>query len=1335
MRWVLGLIVLAWLLLLAAWLLLHWAILPHIDEWRPALEREASQSLGVQVRIGSISVSSGGWIPAFELREVRLLDPAGREALRLPRVAAALSARSLLAMELRFEQLLIDGPQLEIRRDLQGRIFVAGLEVEAANDRMRAEASGHADQWADWFFSQKEFVVLNGRLRWVDERRQALPLELSDLDLVLRNGLRKHELRIDATPPPAWGERFGLRGRFTQRLLKRPGELRHWSGQLFADLPRADLRELRRHIDLPFELSEGDGALRAWIDIKGGSATGATLDMGLRAVKLRLVPKAEPLHLERIEGRLQVQRDAKALSLQATKLGFVGADGVIWPRSDWGVSLRLAAPPKGTDAVLDAELATVVGGELSAQRLDFALMAQIAERLPVGAAPRALLAELAPQGVLSELSARWDGPLDAPKTYRLKARLDGLQISARPAVAHRHMAIPGLVGASVRVEASERGGQAQIGISEGSIELPGLFEEPVLPLRKLAATLDWHIDARPQLPAQVEIKLSGLKFSNEDLRAEFDAVWRSGTHAAGVLDMNGRIDRIDATRVQRYLPLVVGEGARHYVKEAIRGGEARELTFRVRGELADFPFDGGRKGQFRIATQARDIDLAYVPPAPGQPLAWPALEHINAELIFDRGSMQIRNGRARTLGYELSGINGGIKDLIHHPVLEIDGGGRGPLTELLRFMRASPVDGWTNHALTQATAGGMAALKLSLQLPLADIDKAGVKGSVQLLGNDLRIRPDVPLLGNARARVDFDRKGVTVQAAQARVLGGDASFEGGTQRDGSLRFTAQGLVTAEALRRATELGTVPRLAQALSGQTPYRLQLGFNQGQTEFALTSNLQGLALDLPAPLRKEAEGLLPLRLQTTLQGPGRDELRLELGTILLAQYQRDISGDTPRVLRGALAVQDALPALPATGVLMQARLGKVDLDAWSATAQRLGGGSADALDGGYVPNQIGLRAQSLQLSGRTLSRLVAGITRAEADNSWRFSVDAEQLAGFVELRMAKGGQPNQIGQVYARLVRLSLPKNEADSVSQLLDQQPGTVPALDIVIDDFDLRGKRLGRLEVEAQAGGGSSGRDWRLKRLRLAHPDAVLNATGQWLAEPGTTQRRSLLDWKLDVADAGNLLEKLGQGRVLRGGKGQLAGQIGWQGSPLSPDYPSMSGELSVALDRGQFLQAEPGVGRLLGVLSLQSLPRRFLLDFRDVFAEGFAFDGVSGDVKIARGVATSQNLRVRGVQAAVLMEGRADLATETQNLRVLVVPEFSAGGASLAYAAINPAIGLGAFLAQLILSRPLAAANTREFHITGRWDDPKVEQVEHKGDAMPAEAAKPAKPATAASAP
>ena len=139
-------------------------------------------------------------------------------------------------------------------------------------------------------------------------------------------------------------------------------------------------------------------------------------------------------------------------------------------------------------------------------------------------------------------------------------------------------------------------------------------------------------------------------------------------------------------------------------------------------------------------------------------------------------------------------------------------------------------------------------------------------------------------------------------------------------------------------------------------------------------------------------------------------------------------------------------------------------------------------------------------------------------------------------------------------------------------------------------------------------------------------------------------------------------------KAMRGGKGALAGQVAWLGSPLSLDYPSMAGQVNVAIEAGQFLKAEPGAARLLGVLSLQSLPRRLALDFRDLFSEGFAFDSVDGDVTIGEGVASTNNLRMRGVHAAVLMEGSADIARETQDLRVVVVPEINAGTASLAYA-------------------------------------------------------------------
>ncbi|MCV4820048.1 hypothetical protein OFM15_28645, partial [Escherichia coli] len=93
----------------------------------------------------------------------------------------ALSASSLVHLEPRFAQLVIDAPVLDVRRDARGRWSVAGLEL--------GDGSSPGDgAEADWLFSQDEVVVRQGAVRWIDELRGSEPLVLSDVTFVLRNG-------------------------------------------------------------------------------------------------------------------------------------------------------------------------------------------------------------------------------------------------------------------------------------------------------------------------------------------------------------------------------------------------------------------------------------------------------------------------------------------------------------------------------------------------------------------------------------------------------------------------------------------------------------------------------------------------------------------------------------------------------------------------------------------------------------------------------------------------------------------------------------------------------------------------------------------------------------------------------------------------------------------------------------------------------------------------------------------------------------------------------------------------------------------------------------------
>jgi uncharacterized protein YhdP len=388
---------------------------------------------------------------------------------------------------------------------------------------------------------------------------------------------------------------------------------------------------------------------------------------------------------------------------------------------------------------------------------------------------------------------------------------------------------------------------------------------------------------------------------------------------------------------------------------------------------------------------------------------------------------------------------------------------------------------------------------------------------------------------------------------------------------------------------------------------------------------------------------------------------------------------------------------------------------VDAWDSALDALGGDPAQAVDAGYLPRTLNLRADELRFGGHRLAAVVAQLRRQGegSDASWQAEVRAEQLEGLIEYRPARGVAVP--GLVKARLRRASVAGADPTAdVHELLVRVPSSVPALDVVIDDFELRGKKLGRLQIDAvnrMPAVRDGAREWQLDRLELTAPEAVLAANGRW--QVGGRMR---LDFKLDLADSGAFAERLGAGRPLRGGKGQVSGQLSWAGSPLSLDYPSLDGQLAIALDKGQFLHADPGGARLLGVLSLQALPRRLTLDFRDLFQEGFAFDSVLGDVAVARGVASTRNLAMRGAQATVLMQGSADLRRETQDLQVLVVPNFDATGAALATFAINPAIGLGALFAQWALREPMIAASTREYRISGSWGDPQVTSVQRTAD-------------------
>ncbi|MDM0044656.1 YhdP family protein [Variovorax dokdonensis] len=1326
-RWALGLVAAAWIVFALVVVVLHGWIVPRIGEYRGALEAQATRSIGVPVRIGTMSAQAQGWrgafFPTIELRDVVLLDPQEREALRLPRVVVTVSPRSL--WNLGFEHVYVERPELEMRMDAQSRLHVAGLSMPEESAR---NASG-GTRGADWFFSLRDMLIEGGTVRWIDERRKnAPPLLLTDVRFAARNGARSHALALDATPPEGWGQRFSLRGQFRQPVLStRSGNWQQWDGQVFADLPQIDVSRIGRYVAQDeWRVREGRGALRAWGDVKNGRIVGATLDLGLDGVDATLAPELAPLQLRSVSGRLAYKDVDGVFDLTTTGLSFETEDRLRWPGGD--LSLRME----------QARGAKAARGRLKAERLDLQMLSQIADRLPLGAALHRQLTARAPAGTVERIEGDWEGPLEAPTRYQMRGRATGLAVAAEaPSHAGEH-GQPGVAGATVDFDANQAGGSATIAIAQGALEFPGIFDEPRIPIDSLSARAQWKIEGE-----RLQVQVDNLRFANADAQGEARATWRTSDPATstsksrfpGVLDMEGSLGRADGTRVWRYLPLHLGQHVRDYVREAVTAGHARNVTFRVRGDLWDMPFTDPARGEFRIAATVSDVDFDYAPPPASQSARakgassaprWPALADASAELVFERAGMRVNNARGRLAGangIEVAKGDASIPDMsILDPVLHVNAQAAGPLAEALRV--AAPLAGQAQSYLEQVRATGRAEYRLKLEMPLEAMDKSKLQAGVELVDNEVQLSAQMPAFTQARGTLNFTEAGFSMSGLRARLAGGDIRLDGKGRYDGKandMSFKAQGQLNAEGLRDQQFVPWLSDLGRRMRGSSTYQAEFGWRDGATEFSFASNLQGMALELPAPLVKAADQPLDLRVEKKLlargsgkgaSSPLQDRLSVNLGRIASASWLRDLSGDTPKVINGGILMgsgADEELVIPASGVMARLQIDTFDISAWQALFRKTSDGVSEPPDEkalAYLPNSVALHARELRLAGHSLHNVVLGGSRE--GTQWRTNVDADELSGYLEYGHAKAGR------VMARFARLRIARSEASDVETLLDERAATLPALDVVVNDFELYGRKLGRAEVQAVNQGGPR-REWRMSKLLLAMPEGDFNASGIWAIPEGDSAadgRRTTMDFKFDIRDAGALLGRLGMKDVLRRGQGSLGGQVSWRGSPFSLDYPSMDGNLHVDVQKGQFLKAEPGIAKLLGVLSLQALPRRLTLDFRDVFSQGFAFDFIRGDALVAHGVATTNNLQMKGVNAAVLMDGSADIAQETQNLRVVVVPEISAGTAALVATAINPAIGLATFLAQLALSKPLSIAATQEFDIEGTWSDPKITKVQ-----------------------
>ncbi len=956
--------------------------------------------------------------------------------------------------------------------------------------------------------------------------------------------------------------------------------------------------------------------------------------------------------------------------LPALRLAQVHGRG-LWQRGPNGQrlafeNLRVAPPGAALGAPFDAGLAwSDTSREITAQAFSLSGWQSMLPSLPMDAALRARLQALQPQGRLDDLRLRWSGAQPGIDNFSVAAHFSGLGVTASGKQ-------PGLANLSGRIDGDGRAGVFEIDSAGLVLSLPELFHEPSFGFDTLHARGSWK-----KTPRGRRLMLEEMRFANADMAGTAKGNYELIAGQPGIIDLTANLNRAEGRAVYRYFPKKVGENTVNWVKRGVVDGRSDNVQLNLKGDLARFPFERG-DGVFLVDVQARDAVIDYVP-------GWPRIEGIQGRVLFQGKAMEVTSSEARIYGVALNPVKVVIPDLIHHDEeLIVDGQATGPAGDFIRFANSSPVGERLRGVTRALEGGGTMRLKLQLKVPLRHAHDTTLAGNLAFQGNTLS-RPGLPRLDQVRGVIDFTGHTVAAQAVTAQFLGGPLRVDTVT-RDGQVQVLAQG--------RATAAGMAPWLGAAwgarLSGGAAWHGQIDLQPTGEQIRVESDLVGLGSSLPAPLAKAAD--VPLALRVTTQPLAGGQLHeMQLGRTVGAIW-RTANGrfDKGEIRFGGAA---AMPAEP--GLRLAGNGRGLDISGWAALLPRDGEGKGapalSSIDLGFDSfDLMGRRYQDVRLQGGTRG----GVLRTQ--------VTGRGTSGVLTYRPA-GAQPARVSGQFKQLT--IPPSGSASGGAGGISGGASDFPMLDLTVEDFRLQDHALGRLEVVAR--GAPEG--LMIERLQLTHTDSVFDMSGLW-RDKGLSETRA--DLSLKVQDAGRFLTRFGFADTLNRGEVEIQGNAAWEGSPADFSFRTLAGQLDFKARRGQFLKIEPGAGKLLGVLSLQSLRRRLNFDFRDIFKEGYAFDDIGATLRIARGVVYSDDFRMRGPAAKVNMSGLADLNQEAVQLRLKVIPKLSEGVAVAGALIAGPLAGVGALAAQKLLRDPVEEAISQEYLVTGQWQAPDVKKLD-----------------------
>ncbi len=1245
--------VMAFVVAIAVILLRYW-LLPDIEQYHDRITDALAGATGMPaVTVGKISGEWRGFHPHLKLTDVRILNRERKPVLELKNIDASISWMSLLTAEFRLAELDVANPELLVRRDVYGNFFLGDFALSS---------QGGDNAMADWLLHQSRIVVRDALIVWVDEQRNASPLILNQVNLLTESLFNNHRFALHARPPEELATPLDVRGDLIWESFDDP---EGWHGRLFTQLDYTDVTSWRPWFDLPGEFKHGRGAIRGWLGIEKGKLSEFIADINLRDVITKLSEDVPEMLLLSLRGRA-AWRDVPG--------GMVISTEALSMRFQNGIELK---PVNFYYLKTLAEDEQPASSQIRANLIELAQIASIAEYIPLPVSIREQISAYAPSGIVTNLNVEWQGALENPDNFKIRGQLDDIAVK-------QVGKMPGLSGLTADMDGNETRGRLNITSRHLMVDAPGVMREPLF-FTIATGQAGWR-----NVKDELRFEVDNLTIANDDLAGNLYGSYQTRAGTLGDLDLTGRLSRGDISSAARYTPLIaLNLAGNDWLNNALVAGHTENFRIRIKGNLSDFPIKGNKPDVlFKIGGHVQDGILEF-------DKEWPRIENIDGDFLIRGNLLEINPANATMDGARLQNVVVTMPDMTSDELaLQINGDAQADNDTFLKFVQHSPVRGYLNGFTDGMSATGGSHLALFARIPLNGDQPVKVAGNLSVKASDIDLGAGVPWLRNTNGVLTFTESEMQAKDVSADILGEKAVINLGTVGSDTVHATVRGRIDLAALRMRDRYP----LLNYLHGGAAWDADISVVNSNPQIVINSDLVGIRSVLPAPFAKQAREKIPLHFESRVADQGQDEIFARLGNLLNARLELSGAGPEMAVKRGVIGFGSQVSPEQmgdVQGVWLIGNLPELSLQDWGG----LMGGS-----GGMGGSSIPLAGANLvigKVSGFGMNIEDLSIEAAKRGEGFSAELTSNNLNGEVDW------QPYNEGKLTAKLKNLSWSGgvSQAAQPIQSASLSPGELPAVQIAIENLMMRGESIGRFDLV----GHPDGQDWRMRRFNFTNADGSLTGDGIWKSANGKKQTE--LNLQLSIVDAGKTLARSGYPDTVKGGSGKLMANLSWDGAPDKFSYESLAGTLKLDAGKGRFLKMDPGAGKLLSILSLQALPKHISLDFTDVFSEGFQFDSIKGNANINKGVIDTRDFSIDGSSARVTLKGSVDLKSETQNIRVKVMPTIGDSVSLLGAFAAGPAVGIGALIVNKVLGNPLDKLVSFEYNVDGAWNNPNVTKI------------------------